>query len=54
VGIERGDLVQRVGDSDVRSLDDYARVVRAVPAGQLIRVLLRREQRNTWVAFPKR
>jgi serine protease Do len=54
VGIERGDLVQRVGDTEVRSLDDYARIVRGVPVGQLIRVLLRREQRNTWVAFPKR
>jgi len=54
VGVERGDLVQRVGDTEIRSLDDYAKTVRAVPSGQLIRVLLRREQRNTWVAFPKR
>jgi serine protease Do len=53
-GIERGDLLERVADVEIRSLDDYARVVRAIPAGQLIRVLLRREGRNTWVAFPKR
>jgi serine protease Do len=53
-GVERGDLLERVGDVDVKSLDDYARAVRAVPAGQLMRVLLRREGHNTWVAFPKR
>jgi serine protease Do len=53
-GVERGDLIQRVADIEVHSLDDYARAVRAVPAGQLIRVLLRREGRNSWVAFQKR
>ena len=53
-GVERGDLVQRVADTDVRTLDDYAKAIRAVPVGQLIRVLLRRDGRNTWVAFAKR
>ncbi len=53
-GIERGDLIQRVGDLDVKALDDYARAVRAVPTGQLIRMLLRRDGKNIWVAFVKR
>ena len=53
-GVERGDLVQRVGDKEVRTLDDYAHAVRPIPAGQLMRVLLKRDGRNTWVAFPKR
>ncbi len=53
-GVERGDLVQRVTDTDVKGLDDYAKAIRAVGKGQLIRVLLRRDGRNTWVAFTKR
>ena len=53
-GVERGDLIQRVDEMDVRTLDEYAKAVRAVPAGHLMKVLVRREGRNTWVAFPKR
>ncbi|MEO6950324.1 MAG: trypsin-like peptidase domain-containing protein [Polyangia bacterium] len=53
-GVERGDLVLRLGQNDVKSLDDYAKAVRAVTPGQLIRVLLRRDGHNTWVAFLKR
>jgi serine protease Do len=53
-GVERGDLIERIGDLEVKTLDDYAKSIRAVPQGQLIRALLRREGRNTWVAFLKR
>jgi serine protease Do len=52
--IERGDLIERVGGVEVHTLDDYARAVRAPPSGELLRVLLRRDGHNTWVAFPKR
>ena len=53
-GVERGDIVVRVGDQEVKSLDDYGKAVRAVPAGQMISLLLRRDNRNFWVAFPRR
>lgn len=56
--VERGDIILRVGDRRVRSLEEYARAVREVEKGQLIRLLLRREERSQWhnllVAFPRR
>lgn len=53
-GIERGDLILRVGASSIRVLDDYAREVRAVARGAMLRMLVRRDGRNQWLAFPKR
>jgi serine protease Do len=53
-GVERGDLILRVNDRTVASLDDYAREVRGLPHGEMLRMLLRHEGKNTWVAFPKR
>jgi serine protease Do len=53
-GVERGDLILRVGDTNVSALDDYARAVRAVPHGEMIRLLVKRDGKNAWFAFPKR
>ncbi len=53
-GVERGDIVLRVAEQEVKSLDDYAKAIRAVPPGQLITLLLRRDNRNFWVAFLRR
>lgn len=53
-GVERGDIVVRIGEDEVKSLDDYAKGVRSQPVGGMIRLLLRRDTRNFWVAFPKR
>jgi serine protease Do len=57
-GVERGDIVLRVGDVRVQSLEEYARALRDVGKGQLVRLLLRREERkqwhNVWVAFARR
>jgi len=63
-GLQRYDRVLRVGEAQVRSLDDYARAVRAARKGEILRLLLARyanatpgcEDRATflWVAFPKR
>ena len=53
-GVERGDLILRVGDTQIQSLDDYARLVRAVPHGGLIKMLIKRGGRNAWAAFVKR
>ncbi len=56
--VERGDIILRVGDKRVRSLEEYARAMREVGPGQLIRLLIRREERNQWhnvlVAFRRR
>jgi serine protease Do len=53
-GIERGDLILRVGEAAVANLDDYAKAVRAVPHGQMLKLLCRREGKSFWVAFVKR
>jgi serine protease Do len=53
-GVERGDLIVRLGEVPVGGLDDYARIVRSVPHGEMLRILLKRDGKNLWVAFPKR
>jgi S1-C subfamily serine protease len=53
-GLERGDIIIRVGETTVNTLDDYARSVRAIAHGDMIRVLVKREGKNTWFAFQKR
>jgi serine protease Do len=57
-GVERGDIILRVGDKRVRTLEEYARAMREIEKGELIRLLLRREERNQWhnllVAFQRR
>ena len=53
-GIERGDVLLRVGDALIAGLDDYRRAVIDLPGGALIRVLASRDGRNFWAAFAKR
>jgi serine protease Do len=53
-GVERGDVILRVGETIVGALDDYAAAVRKVPSSEMLRLLLRRDGKNLWVAFPKR
>jgi serine protease Do len=53
-GLERGDIIIRVGETTVSTLDDYARSVRAIAHGEMIRLLVKREGKNTWFAFQKR
>jgi serine protease Do len=63
-GLLRYDLVLRVGEVAVRTLDDYARAVRAAKRGEVLRLLVARypgpgpgcEDRVSylWVAFAKR
>jgi serine protease Do len=53
-GVERGDVILRVGEVVVGALDDYAAAVRKVPPAEMLRLLLRRDGKNLWVAFPKR
>jgi len=53
-GVERGDLILRVGEQGVVGLDDYAKAVRAVAHGEMIKMLVKRDARMLWVAFVKR
>jgi Do/DeqQ family serine protease len=53
-GVERGDLIVRVGDQLVSALDDYAKAVRGVAHGDMIKMLVKRDTRTLWVAFMKR
>jgi serine protease Do len=52
--VERGDVILRVGEVRIGTLEEYAKAVRAVPKGEMIRLLVRRENHNLWLAFPKR
>jgi serine protease Do len=53
-GIERGDIIVRVGEVTVSTLDDYAHAVRATAHGEMLRLLVKRDGKNTWFAFQKR
>ncbi len=57
-GVERGDVVLLVNDRPVRTLVDYATAMHEVHGGEMIRLLVRREERkawrNLWLAFPRR
>ncbi len=53
-GVERGDLIVRIGDATVSTLDDYAKAVRALGHGDMIKMLVKRDAHNVWVAFAKR
>ena len=53
-GLERGDVLLRVGDDLIAKLEDYGRVVRSVAPGAVIRLLARRDGKNFWAAFEKR
>jgi serine protease Do len=53
-GLERGDIIMRVGEIAVTTLDDYARAVRGVAHGDMLRLLVKRDGKNTWFAFQKR
>jgi serine protease Do len=53
-GLERGDIILRIGSTEIHKLEEYAKRVREAAAGQLFQMLIRREGRSLWVAFPKR
>jgi serine protease Do len=53
-GIERGDIIVRVGEVTIATLDDYAHAVRGTPHGEMLRLLVKREGKNSWFAFQKR
>jgi len=57
-GAERGDIVLRVNEQPVASLNDYVTAVSRVRSGEILRLLVRREERkqwhNFWLAFVRR
>ena len=53
-GIERGDVLLRVGGTELVELEDYAKSVRAIPRGAIIKLLARRDGKSLWAAFEKR
>jgi serine protease Do len=52
--VERGDIIVSIADSPIATLEEYAKAVRAVPHGEMIRMLVKREGKNLWLAFQKR
>jgi len=52
-GVQTGDVVLQVNDSEVLTVDQYFSALRSVRPGDLIRLLLRRRGDSLWVAFPK-
>lgn len=57
-GVERGDIVLRVNDRPVGTLSEYVAAISAVNSGEVLRLLVRREERkqwhNFWLAFVRR
>jgi Do/DeqQ family serine protease len=53
-GVERGDVILRVDDALITNLDEYAKAVRAAPQKAMLRLLVKRDTRSVWLAFPKR
>src|SRR5206468_11103790 len=52
-GVERDDLILRVGRSEIQNALDYRRALDAIPRGGMVLLLLKREKSPFWVAFPK-
>jgi serine protease Do len=53
-GVERDDVVLRVGRSDIGGAADYRRALDAIAKGGMVLILIKRAERPFWVAFPKR
>ncbi|HJZ87034.1 MAG TPA: trypsin-like peptidase domain-containing protein [Polyangia bacterium] len=53
-GVERDDVVVRVGKTEVASAADYRRALEGITRGSTVLLLLKREGHPFWVAFPKR
>jgi serine protease Do len=53
-GIDRGDVILQVNDSWVKSLADFKRVTARLGKGENVRLLIRREGQNIWLAFTVR
>ena len=64
-GVEQRDVLMRVGEMNVKNIDEYSSAVHLVARGDMIRLLVRRypdpghnhtteAARNLWLAFPKR
>ncbi len=53
-GVQRDDVVLRLGATLVRSIDDYMAALRQVKAGQMLVLLLARSEERLWAAFPRR
>jgi serine protease Do len=53
-GLERGDLILRVNEIAINNLDDYAKAVRAIAHGTMMKFLCKRDGKSFWVAFTKR
>ena len=53
-GIDRDDVILKIGRADVGNAVDYRKALGAVPSGGMVLILVRRGDHPFWVAFPKR
>jgi serine protease Do len=53
-GLERDDLIVRIGKVETGTAADYRRALESVPSGEMVLMLVRRGDKPFWVAFPKR
>ena len=53
-GVVRGEIINQVGSSVVRSLTDYVGAVRKVPKGQNVMLLLESQRGTRWITLRKR
>jgi serine protease Do len=53
-GIDRDDVIVRIGRTEIENAADYRKALAAIPAGGMVLMLVRRSEHPFWVAFPKR
>ena len=53
-GVERDDVILRIGRADVGNATEYRKALADIAAGGMVLMLVRRAEHPFWVAFPKR
>jgi S1-C subfamily serine protease len=50
-GVQRGDVIREMNGQVIRKLDDYQKAVGKVKKDEVVRLLIRRGERNLYLAF---
>jgi serine protease Do len=50
-GVQRGDLIREVNGQNIRNVEDYRSALTKVKKGEVIRLLVRRGERNLYLTI---
>jgi serine protease Do len=50
-GVQRGDIIREVNGQNIRNVEDYRSVLTKVKKGEVIRLLVRRGERNLYLTI---